>query len=89
MNINDDLGFNSSIRLARYCRFRYWRDAEAAAGGCASIARPLPRARTMDDVFASIAGTAIVIALMLSGSMHEALSLGHTLDFWLSAVLPV
>jgi len=43
----------------------------------------------MNDVFASVAATAIVITLVLSGSMGEALSLGHSLANWLNAVLPV
>jgi len=43
----------------------------------------------MDDVLASVAGTAIVIALVLSGSIGEALSLGHALGSWLNAFLPV
>jgi hypothetical protein len=43
----------------------------------------------MDDVFASVAGTAIVIALFLSGAMNEALSLGQALGSWLNLVLPV
>jgi hypothetical protein len=43
----------------------------------------------MEDVFASVAGTAIVIALVLSGSINEALSVGHALGSWLNAVLPI
>ena len=43
----------------------------------------------MDDVFASVAGTAIVIMLVLSGSVGEALSLGQALGTWLNAVLPI
>ena len=43
----------------------------------------------MNDVLASVAGTAIVITLVLSGSMAEALSLGHQLGSWLNAILPV
>jgi hypothetical protein len=43
----------------------------------------------MNDVFASIAATAIMITLVLSGSASEALTLGHALGIWLDAVLPV
>ncbi len=43
----------------------------------------------MDDVLASVAGTAIVITLVLSGSVGGLLSLGHALGLMLKAVLPV
>jgi hypothetical protein len=43
----------------------------------------------MDEVFASVTGTAIVIFLVLSGSVGEALTLGQALGTWLNAVLPV
>jgi hypothetical protein len=43
----------------------------------------------MDDVFASLAGMAIVIVLLLSGSMGEALHLGQALGAWLNTILPV
>jgi hypothetical protein len=44
---------------------------------------------TMDDVLASVAGAAIMIALVLSGSISEALSFGHALGSWLNAFLPI
>ena len=42
----------------------------------------------MDEVFATVAGTGIVIGLMLSGAMGEALTLGQALASWLNGVLP-
>jgi hypothetical protein len=42
----------------------------------------------MNDVFASIAATAITITLVLSGSAGEALSLGHALGIWLDGGPP-
>jgi hypothetical protein len=50
---------------------------------------PCRESGTMNDVFASIAATAIMITLVLSGSAGEALSLGHALGIWLDGVLPV
>ena len=49
----------------------------------------MPREQTMSEVFASVAGTAIVITLVLSGSVGEAMVLGQHLGAWLNAVLPV
>lgn len=42
----------------------------------------------MDDVLAAIAGSALVIALSVSGSMGDALNLGLAVTHWLGALLP-
>jgi hypothetical protein len=42
----------------------------------------------MDEVLAAITGTALVIALTLSGSIGKAVHFGYALSHWLGALLP-
>jgi hypothetical protein len=42
----------------------------------------------MDEVLAAITGTALVIALSVSGSIGQAVHYGYALSYWLGAFLP-
>lgn len=42
----------------------------------------------MDEVFAAITATAVVVALTVSGSIGRALHFGYVLSHWLGAFLP-
>ena len=42
----------------------------------------------MDEVFATITGTALVVTLSLTGSIGKALHVGYALSHWLGALLP-
>jgi hypothetical protein len=42
----------------------------------------------MDEVFAAITASAVVIALTISGSIGRAVHVGYALSHWLGAFLP-